>query len=50
MFEVMNRAIELHRIEPVIDRVFAFEDVKEAYRTMKTATHIGKIVIEIFAG
>jgi NADPH:quinone reductase-like Zn-dependent oxidoreductase len=50
MFEAMNRAIELHRIEPVIDRVFAFEDVKEAYRTMKTATHIGKIVIEIFAG
>jgi NADPH:quinone reductase-like Zn-dependent oxidoreductase len=50
MFEAMNRAIAAHRIEPVIDRVFAFEAAREAYRHMKAATHIGKIVIEIAAG
>ncbi len=47
MFEAMNRAITLHRIEPVIDRVFAFDEVKEAYRHLKGATHVGKVVIRI---
>jgi NADPH:quinone reductase-like Zn-dependent oxidoreductase len=48
VFEAMNRAIELHRIEPAIDRVFAFAEAKEAYRYMKSAAHFGKIVMEIF--
>ncbi len=47
MFEAMNRAMALHRIEPVIDRVFAFEDVREAYRHLKGATHVGKVVVTI---
>ena len=47
MFEAMNRAIALHRITPVIDRVFAFDEVREAYRHLKGATHLGKIVISI---
>lgn len=47
MFEAMNRAISLHRIVPVIDRVFAFEQAREAYDTLKAATHVGKIVIRI---
>jgi NADPH:quinone reductase-like Zn-dependent oxidoreductase len=50
MFEAMNRAIEFHHIEPVIDRVYGFDEVKEAYRALKSAAHMGKIVIEIFAG
>ncbi len=47
MFEAMNRAIALHRIEPVIDRVFAFDDAPQAYKHLKGATHVGKVVIKI---
>jgi len=44
-FEAMNRAIELHRLRPVIDRVFAFSEAKEAYRYFGQMTHMGKVVI-----
>jgi NADPH:quinone reductase-like Zn-dependent oxidoreductase len=47
MFEEMNRAIALHAIRPVIDRVFPFEDAREAYRHMKSGAHFGKVVIAI---
>jgi NADPH:quinone reductase-like Zn-dependent oxidoreductase len=45
MFEAMNRAIALHQLRPVIDRVFPFVEAPEAYRYMKAAGHFGKIVI-----
>jgi len=44
-FEAMNRAIELHALRPVIDRVFGFRDAKEAYRHFESRNHVGKIVI-----
>ncbi len=47
MFEAMNRAIALHHIEPVIDRVFPFDEAPDAYRYLKGATHVGKVVIRI---
>ena len=47
MFEAMNRAITAHRIEPVIDRVFPFEDAAGAYRHQAGQTHLGKVVIQI---
>lgn len=47
MFEAMNRAITLHQMKPVIDRVFSFEQTREALRYMETAQHFGKIVIRI---
>ena len=47
MFEAMNRAIELHAIRPVIDRVFPFDEAPAAYRHMEAAGHFGKIVIEV---
>ncbi|HVZ10525.1 zinc-dependent alcohol dehydrogenase family protein [Rhodopila sp.] len=47
MFEAMNRAISAHRIEPVIDRVFPFAAAAEAYRHLKSQTHLGKVVIRI---
>ncbi|HYV39525.1 MAG TPA: NAD(P)-dependent alcohol dehydrogenase [Gemmataceae bacterium] len=46
MFEAMNKAIALHRMHPVIDRVFDFSEVPDAFRHMESATHIGKICIE----
>jgi len=45
MFEAMNRAIELHRLHPVIDRVFPFSDAADAYRYLESAGHFGKICI-----
>ena len=33
------------KVKPVIDRVFAFEDVVEAHRRMEGGDHIGKIVL-----
>jgi NADPH:quinone reductase-like Zn-dependent oxidoreductase len=49
MFEAMNRAIELHAIHPVIDRVFPFGEAKEAYRCLESGAHFGKVVIAIGA-
>ncbi|MDR6287583.1 NADPH:quinone reductase-like Zn-dependent oxidoreductase [Inquilinus ginsengisoli] len=47
MFEAMNRHIALAGIRPVIDRVFPFEQAKDAYRHLEAAGHVGKIVIAI---
>lgn len=45
MFEAMNRAISLHQLHPVVDRVFPFEETHEAYRYMESGAHFGKVVI-----
>ena len=44
-FEAMNRAIEQHRIKPVIDSSFALADAAAAFRHMASGRHFGKIVI-----
>ncbi len=45
MFEVMNRALELHKVHPVIDRSFAWQDLPSALSYMESAQHLGKIVL-----
>jgi NADPH:quinone reductase-like Zn-dependent oxidoreductase len=47
MFEAMNRAIALHQLHPVVDRVFPFEQAKEAMRYMESGAHFGKVVIRV---
>lgn len=47
MFEAMNRAVAFHRLEPVIDRTFPFEEAKAAYRHLESQSHIGKVVVSI---
>jgi NADPH:quinone reductase-like Zn-dependent oxidoreductase len=47
MFEAMNRAIRLHQLRPVVDRVFSFDETKDALHYMESAAHFGKIVIRI---
>jgi NADPH:quinone reductase-like Zn-dependent oxidoreductase len=47
MFESMNRTISQHKIEPVIDHVFDFEQSPDAFRHLESAQHFGKIVIRI---
>jgi NADPH:quinone reductase-like Zn-dependent oxidoreductase len=45
MFEAMNRAIALHRMRPVVDRVFPFAEAREALRYLESGAHFGKVVI-----
>ncbi|MFZ1699953.1 MAG: NAD(P)-dependent alcohol dehydrogenase [Pyrinomonadaceae bacterium] len=45
MFEQMNRALSVSQEKPVIDRVFNFDEVREALTYMQTGSHFGKIVI-----
>jgi len=47
MFQAMNRAIALHRLRPVIDRVFPFDQARDAYRHLASQAHVGKVVIRI---
>ena len=46
MFERMNRAIELQAMKPVIDRVFAWTEIKEALHYMESQQHFGKICLK----
>jgi NADPH:quinone reductase-like Zn-dependent oxidoreductase len=46
-FEAMNRAIESARLEPVVDRTFAFSDVRAAFEHLVGGQHFGKIAIAV---
>ncbi|GHO53733.1 zinc-binding dehydrogenase [Ktedonobacter robiniae] len=45
-FEAMNAFLEEHHISPVIDRIFPFEQVPQAFEHLAGASHVGKVVIE----
>lgn len=47
-FEQMNRAIELNRIKPVLDTVFALDDAQAAFKHMASGAHFGKVTISGF--
>ena len=47
MFEAMVSAMEVAKLEPVIDGVFDFTDARAAYERLASATHFGKIVIRV---
>jgi NADPH:quinone reductase-like Zn-dependent oxidoreductase len=47
MFEAMNATITPHRLEPVIDRVFSFDEAPEAFRHLESAQHFGKVVLRV---
>ena len=44
-FEAMTRAMAQHQVKPVIDRVFSFEELKEAMEYLRQGKHFGKICI-----
>ncbi len=46
-FEAMNDFISEHRLRPIIDRVFSFEEAAAAYEYMASESHLGKIVISL---
>ena len=45
MFEEMNAAIALHKMKPVVDQVYLFEEVRVAFDLMGRGAHFGKIAI-----
>ena len=46
MFEEMNRALA-DNLRPVIDRVFPFDEAREAFHYLEGAQHVGKVVISV---
>jgi NADPH:quinone reductase-like Zn-dependent oxidoreductase len=44
-FEALNAFVAEHRIKPVVDKVFAFEDAPAAFAAMDEGEFFGKIVI-----
>jgi NADPH:quinone reductase-like Zn-dependent oxidoreductase len=44
--EEMTRMLEVHQIRPLIEKVFSFDEVAQAYEYLESAGHTGKIVIE----
>lgn len=47
MFRHMNEAISHHKLRPVVDQSFEFENARAAYEHMASGQHFGKIVIKI---
>ena len=45
-FEAMNRAIEVHGLLPIVDRVFAWTDLREALAHLGSGQHFGKVCLQ----
>jgi NADPH:quinone reductase-like Zn-dependent oxidoreductase len=46
-FEQFIRFLEQTKVKPVIDKVFPFDQAREAYHYMMSGAHFGKVVISI---
>ena len=47
MFENMLRAMTVRQIRPVVDRVFGFDELREALAYMESGRHMGKICVKV---
>ena len=48
MFEQMNQMFCQHNhLKPVVDKVFGFDEIKDAFKYMEAGAHFGKIVVKI---
>ena len=47
MFERLVRALDRSTVDPVIDRVFAFDETRAAYEQLASGAHFGKVVISV---
>jgi NADPH:quinone reductase-like Zn-dependent oxidoreductase len=43
----MNRAFEVGAVRPVVDKVFEFDQLKEAYEYLQSGKHMGKVVVKV---
>lgn len=48
-YEAMLRAVERHRLKPLVDRVFRFEELRQALDYLASGAHFGKIALRIAA-
>ncbi|PJZ69691.1 NAD(P)-dependent alcohol dehydrogenase [Leptospira perolatii] len=46
-FEKMNQAISFHQTKPVVDKIFPFKSLPQAFEYLKAGKHFGKVVIEM---
>ncbi|KAI1613136.1 alcohol dehydrogenase [Exophiala viscosa] len=46
-FEEMLQFYEHHKIKPVVDRVFSFDEAEEAFQYLYSGGHFGKVVIRV---
>ena len=46
-FEEMLRFVDKHKIQPVVDRVFDFDEAREAMQYLWDGKHFGKVVIKV---
>ena len=46
-FEEMNAFYEKHQIRPSVDRVYGFEEAKDAFHHLAEGKHFGKVVIRV---
>ena len=46
-FEDMNRLISAVKLKPVVDKVFDFEHVRDAYEYQDSQQHVGKVVVKV---
>jgi len=44
-FERMNAAIAVNRLEPIVDRIFRFDEAAAAYRYLESGAHFGKVAL-----
>jgi NADPH:quinone reductase-like Zn-dependent oxidoreductase len=47
MLDKVLRFADTTGLQPVVDRVFTFDQAKEAYRHMESGSHFGKVVIAV---
>lgn len=47
MLEDLLRFVQVAGIKPVVDRVFTFDQAREAYRYMASSSHFGKVVVAV---
>jgi NADPH:quinone reductase-like Zn-dependent oxidoreductase len=46
-FEAMNRAVAVHRLQPVVDSTFPLAEARGAFEHLAAGRHFGKVAIEI---
>lgn len=46
-FEEMNTAVSMHKLKPVIDKVFEADQIEEALNYMQSGAHFGKVVLKM---
>jgi NADPH:quinone reductase-like Zn-dependent oxidoreductase len=46
-FEALNAFLTEHQIHPIIDRVFPFNEAREAFTHLRSSAHFGKVVIAV---